>query len=234
MPHQYLIQTRISQPTKSPKMKTFKSVPVRALLGTMDATDQSDSDENPAMLDYSSETARSFCQEWIEDNFDLEEVNRNEIEDAIQDAVSQAIDDNVSRSMFRKVLNATADALDRSFGNANVEHEITVNEKRGTLNISVVPHNLMRAWREEVSGIGLASWGGDETIDSVTSATELVGILDRRAEVYGHPSLKSLYDDVFDRFEPDTGAYTDLAKVAETAWKKHRREKHKAGTKHRH
>ena len=216
------------------KMKTFRNVPVHDLLAAMGAPDQSDTDENPAMLDYSGETASSFCREWIEDNFDLEEVNQNEIEDAIQDAVSQAIDENVSRSMFKKVLDSVAGALDRSLDQSNIEHEISVNYKRGTVSISVLPQNIMRAWHEEITGMGIASWGGDETIDSIASAAELVDILDRRAEVYGLPSLRTLYNDDFDRFEPDTGSHAELSKIAESAWKKHLREKHRAGTKHRH
>ena len=34
--------------------------------------------------------------------------------------------------------------------------------------------------------------------------------------------------------QSDTGSHAELSKIAESAWKKHLREKHRAGTKHRH
>lgn len=231
---------------KAATMKTFKDVSVYDFLPAMEATNQSDSDQNPAMLDYAGEAAQSFCKEWIEASFDLDEVNRDEIEDAVQDAISEAVNKNVSHSTFLKVLDSVRYALQQSFEQAEVGNEITVNEKKGTLTISVDPGDIMRAWREEVSGMGYSEWGGDESIADITSATMMINILNHRAEVYGQRSLKYFYDDFleykpgtpwrlrnFDRFEPDTGSYGELSKIAEGAWKKHRSEKHKAGTKHR-
>ena len=222
-----------STATKAATMKTFKDVPVHVLRLAMGATDQSDADENPAMLDYAGEAARSFCKEWIEATFDLEEVSLNEIEDAVQDAISQAVDESVAHSLYLKMLDSVRYALQQSFEQAGINNEIAIDEKKGFLKISVNANDIMRAWREEVSGMGYSEWGGDESIADITSATMLVKILDHRAEVYGNRSLKYLYNDNFDRFEPDTGSYNELSKIAEDAWKKHRREKHKAGTKHR-
>jgi hypothetical protein len=219
---------------KSAAMKTFKDVSVYNLLPAMEATNQSDSDENPAMLDYAGDAARSFCKEWIEDTFDLDEIDRNEIEDAVRDAISMAVDENVSHSMFLKTLDSVRYALQRSFEQAGVDSEIAVDERKGHFKISVNPGDLMRAWREEVDGMGYSEWGGDESIKDITSASMMAKILDHRADVYGQHRLKFFYDDNFDRFEPDTGNYAELSKVATDAWKRHLREKHKAGTKHRH
>ena len=218
---------------KAATMKTFKDVSVYDLLQAMGATDQSDSDENPALLDYAGEAAQSFRKEWIEATFDLDEMNRDEIEDAVQDAISEAVDRNVSNSTFLKTLDSVRYALQRSFEQAGIDNEIAIDEKKGFLTISVNDNDIMRAWREEVGGMGYSEWGGDETIADIKSAAMVIGILDHRAEVYGQRSLKYFYDDNFDRFEPDTGSYNELSKIAEDAWKKHLREKHKAGTKHR-
>ena len=215
------------------KMKTFENISVYDLLPAMGDTNQADEDENPAMLDYAEEAAQSFCKEWIEASFDLDEVNRDEIEDAIREPVYMAVSDNVSHSMFLKMLDSVRYALQRSFEQAGIDNEIAIDEKKGFLKISVNANDIMRAWREEVSGMGYSEWGGDESIADIKSATMVINILNHRAEVYGQHSLKYFYDDNFDRFEPDTGDYSKLSKITEDAWKKHLREKHKTGTKHR-
>lgn len=233
MPINHIIQTRLSPSAHTPKMKTFKNVSVYDLLPAMEATDQSDSDENPAMLDYAGDSALSIVKEWIEETFDLDEVDRGEIEDAVQDGILQAVEENVSHSMFQKVLDSVRYALEQSFEAAEVGCDIEVDRKKGFLTISVNPNDLMRAWRTEVEGMGYAAWGGDESIGDIKSLVTVIGILDRHAEVFGHHSLRSYYDDSFDRFDPDTGDYSTLSTLADKLWKKHLREKHKTGTKHR-
>jgi hypothetical protein len=214
-------------------MKTFKNVPIRDLLNDFGGTDHSDCDENTNLLDYTGEAAHEFIKEWIKREFDLDEVNQNEIADAVRDSVQQKIDENVSHSMFVKVLRSAEDALSSSLEQAKVPHDITIDERKGTLTISVEADAIVRAWAEKTEGIGFVAWDPTLTVKDIASSITLVSILDGRAEVYGYPKMKNTYDDNFDRFEPDTGDYFYLAKIAKAAWKKYLREKHKANTKHR-
>ena len=225
------IERREIAPEKPP-MRTFKDVPIRVLLDAFGGTDQSDYDENTNLLNYTGEAANGFIKEWIESEFDLDEVDRNEIDNVIRDSVQQKIDENVSHSMFVKVLRSAEDALCSSLEQAHVPHEISNNEQKGTLTISVEQDAIVRAWAEKTEGMGFVAWDPTLTAKDIISIVSLVSILDGRAEVYGYSPMKRTYDDDFDRFDPDTGTYYDLDKIARNAWKKHLREKHKAGTKH--
>jgi len=221
------------RPARVPKMKIFRNVPVHEILAQIGATDQSDWEANPNMMDYADEAADGFVNSWIETEFDEEEVPVDEIKDAVSEAVNYKVQDNVSHSIFLKMLSAVKYALDNALEHAKVPGGCEVDEKRGTFTIEVDSDAIVRAWAEETEGMGYTAWDDSLGADDIESAKMLINILEHRASVYGYHDMKWNYDWYFDRFEPDTGSYMELAKVAREAWRKHLSEKHKAGTKHR-
>ncbi len=186
-------------------------------------TKQWDSDDNPNLLLYADEAAGGFVREYSTSVAE-EGQDPRDIAEVFQEDIDMAVQQNVGRSMWERSGRAAENALEELAQNARVPLTAKFDPKKGNLSATFDGKAMLRAWREEVKGQGYAGWGGDEKVDffdsDIKSLKRLIGILDSRAEVYGTARFKRLVSKDMDGFEPDTGSYSQLAKIADKAIKK--------------
>jgi hypothetical protein len=203
-------------------------MPIEKLWGAIGISDPQESDESAQ--DYAAEATSSFLKEWATN--EMEEGQEPwELIEAAEDAVREKVWDNVSGSVWRHIKNEIESAIEAAAEQAmsatNSPGAIGKIEigKRGTFTIEI-GKPFLKMWRAAVEGEGYAAWGGDEKLSDV-SASRVLSVLDNIAEVYGGGDIARKYENSQrgDRFEPDTGSYSELAKVADKALKDSKRKK---------
>ncbi len=202
-------------------MATLKAN-LEELFDHVGATKQWDFDDNPNLPDYASEAANRFAREYAADVAEEGEDPHN-IADAIRSEIDMVMQQNAGSSMWKRSGHAAESALERLAEDARVPLTAKFDKKKGMITATFDSKAMLRAWRDAVEGQGYSGWGGDEKISDLKSLKNLVGIFDDRAEVYGNRKFKRLVESEMDRFEPDTGSYSELAKIADKAIGKHRR-----------
>ena len=200
-------------------MKVFRNVSIYDLMTALGVKDPADWDENPQLLEYIDENSRAFIREWAEQTARDEELDENDIVEAISDSVNSATQENASRSMFKQVLHAMDTALSNALERANIPNDILVNEKKGTFTIKIDRAAIRKAWAEETSGMGYVAWDPSLGAKDIKDAKMLVNILAHHDEVYGQGSMSDDFNAAFENFEPDTGKYHQIVAVAEKALK---------------
>jgi hypothetical protein len=211
-------------------MKTFRNVPVFEIDWVKDLTSDG---EYPELFGYISDSAQNFLAQWIPNTFDLDEVKESEIEGSVWEPVHDKIRESAERHLLQMNLGAIERATSYALEFANVPFDIEINEKKAALNISVNRNAVERAWQRATDGVGLVAWDPSLNANDIGGGLNLISILDSYLRVYGMKSMERVYSENLPHAEPDTGRYSDLAAVAQKAWRSHLREKHKAGTKHR-
>lgn len=161
--------------------------------------------------DWAWEATKSFMNDYLDDD------NRDREED-IQEAVRTQIEDAIGQSMARQRQWAIAQAIEGLLEAASVTATVATSEdNRYNIEVEVEVTSMLRAWGNETEGTGLVAWDPTLAIQDIKDLKMLCNILDGYANVYGIPSLQQRYERAMDRFEPDTGSYSALVKVADQA-----------------
>lgn len=204
--------------------RSFENVEAHVILKGIGAVDQSDSDENDNLSNYTSEAVGNFAREYVRDNVDSDSnfpsETLNELEYKVVEVVGPAIEDNVQSSMFKQVLHAAQTALDEALTRAEVAHDIYVNTDKGLFDIEVSRVDIVRAWERATNGQGYVAWDDTLTADDISGIDGLLSILRDLDEVYGRGDMAKTYRYQMDGFEPDTGNYSKLCKIVDPQWKK--------------
>jgi len=181
-----------------------------------------DPKDHEGYSDYSWDATRNFMREFIANEFSPEEVNRGDVEELIENDVREAIETNVMHSLAVKTQRAIEDVLDRAAQSAGVSINVSF-DRRGNVIVDISAADLLKIWRQEVEGMGYAAWGGDEKASDIKGVHQLINIFNLRTEVYGGTSMERYFEGEFDRWEPDTGSYWTLKKIAEKSLKRARK-----------
>lgn len=181
------------------------------------------------LSDYTWEATSGFLKEWAENNLSEEDDDGNvktaEVPTEVEEAVREAIEDNAGKSLWDSqrqwLLNAIESSAEEAMRVTEADGAIeAVLEDKGIISIRI-GKPFLKIWREEVEGQGYSAWGGDEKLSDVKDACFVFRVLDGLAEVYGFKSISVYHELAIDeRFEPDTGNYSQLSRVANEALKK--------------
>lgn len=185
--------------------------------------------ENEGLMDYAAEASDGFLKEWAAETEGMDEPTEGSVHvggywipEEVQQAVQDKVWDNVGRSSFRTEMaafvNALADLGVESARVVGVRDAIAVTEGGGDVRFTI-SRDFMRIWKAATEGVGYSSWDPDLRLKDVTAKTVL-HVLDSMTEVYGWSSIKRRMESDLERFEPDTGSYWELKKVAEAAMPK--------------
>ncbi len=175
------------------------------------AFDLYDSDDS-WLQDYAAEATRGFCQE-------------NEVEGDAEYAVQDAIWDKVSSADFEKKLDTIANFIEQSLNHvrkgAVTDTKVVAKGKRAGICVEI-GKEFVSAAAEIFGGTGLVGDTYSKALKDVT-ANSIINAASIAPEVYGIRSFDRLKDSAFDRWEPDTGSWSALKKIADKASRKRRR-----------
>lgn len=201
--------------------KTIKKKKLTARKGDFQAVIASmgveDAIDDEWLSNYIFEATSSFLREWSESVVDDYEVSGPEqLAEEAEPDVNTAIADNVNANVWDRQKHALADTIERAAERAKVDMSVSVSDK-GEVIVTFDPKDMMRAWAEETEGIGLAAWDPSLKHGDIENVSMIVSILRHRDEVYGHGNMERDYRGHFEGFEPETGRYHELAKIAAKA-----------------
>ena len=159
-------------------------------------------DDDDSLLRYADGASSSFCRE----------AGIDGDEDACM-RVNDAVWGNVQSAMFEKNLDTIADFIEESLNHVarGAIEDVKVIPKGKRAGISVtLGKPFVGAAAQVFMGTGLAGdwYKGPATANAILNAAQIV------PEVYGTRSFSRFRDSAFDRWEPNTGSYYDLKKIA--------------------
>lgn len=204
--------------TKTPRLRKVKSS-FEEILKAVDIQGNEDIDES--VNNYVWEATKAFCDEYLGDH--AGEENEDEISEIIEQPIQYAIEKAVGASMWKNKQRALEDALESAAHRANIKPFSVNVVSWDEVVIEFDPKGMLRAWGEETSGQGYMAWDPSLRASDIKNAAQVARILDSRDEVYGPKNaIQRTFEGHFDRFEPDTGSYSKLKKVADQAIKENK------------
>lgn len=203
--------------SRKPSSKTVSS-DIESVYKQTGIEDSSSDRMSEWLSDYCHTAASAFIEDWKRDN-ELEEAP-----EGVYEEVLYKIEENAGKDLWEHqrawLLEAIELSAQKAASATNAPQSIdSPDEEKGIVSI-IVHKNFLKIWEQATTGMGYSAWGGDERLDDVKSLNFVLQILDDVADVYGYESIKRIYErTVDDRFEPETGRYHELVKIADKAAK---------------
>ena len=137
-------------------------------------------------------------------------------EDA-EERVREAIESRSGTSIFEKQLDTIADFIEQSLNHVNRDAvsgtKVVARGRRAGIGVTITPA-FVSAAAQIFGGTGLTGDTYSSSLRGVT-ASAVMNAASTTSDVYGTRSFDRFLDSAFDRWEPDTGSYWELKKVAE-------------------